>query len=112
MLRWGLGTETQFWRSVPGRGLGLAVWGQPKGLRSSVPWAGVWNAMGEGIQEKVWACRRARLDCWGEREEVGQTTIGISFPGLLQTLRGQGTSGAGTICWGYRKQGAFCAGYG
>ena len=26
--------------SVPGRGLGLAVWGQPKGLRSSAPQVG------------------------------------------------------------------------
>ena len=28
--------------SVPRRGLGLAMWGQPKGLGSGVPWAGEW----------------------------------------------------------------------
>ena len=37
-------------RSVPGRGLGLAVWGQPKGLRSTVPQAGEWCAMGWGVE--------------------------------------------------------------
>ena len=38
----------RLWRLVLGRGLGLAVWGQPKGLRSSVPQAGEWCAMGWG----------------------------------------------------------------
>ena len=37
-------------RSVPGRGLGLALWGQPKGLRSIVPWAGQWCATGLGVE--------------------------------------------------------------
>ena len=36
----------RLWRSVPGKGLGLAVWGQPKGLRSSAPQAGEWYTMG------------------------------------------------------------------
>ena len=37
-------------RSVLGRGLGLAVWEQPKGLRSDVPWTGKWCAMGWEVE--------------------------------------------------------------
>ena len=37
-------------RSVPGRGLRLAVWGQTEGLRSSVPQAGEWCATGWGVK--------------------------------------------------------------
>ena len=37
-------------RSVPGRGLGLAVWRQPKGLRSSAPWVGELYSMGWGVE--------------------------------------------------------------
>ena len=36
--------------SVPGRGLGLAVWGQPKGLRSTMPQAGEQCAMGWAVE--------------------------------------------------------------
>ena len=49
----GMGTETWVQRSVPGRGLGLDVWGQPKRLRSTVPWQGVAHHsrgnLGEGL---------------------------------------------------------------
>ena len=50
MLRWGLGTETQVLEVSSGERTRLAVWGQPERLRSSVPWAGEWNAMAEGTQ--------------------------------------------------------------
>ena len=42
----------RLWRSFPGSGLGLVVWGQPEKLRSSVPWAGEGKAMSEGTQER------------------------------------------------------------
>ena len=61
---WALRLRLQ--RSVPGRGQGLAVWGQPEGLRSSAPWvrqwylqAGQWNAMAGGPTGE------ARRHCWG-----------------------------------------------
>ena len=38
----------------------MAVWGQPEGLKSSVPWAGEWKAKAEGTQEEVWATGEAR----------------------------------------------------
>ena len=41
---WALRLRLQ--RSLLGRGLGLAVWRQPKDLGSSVPWAGELNTMG------------------------------------------------------------------
>ena len=46
-----LGTETQALEITSRRGLGLAVWRQPEGLRSSVPWAGEWNTTAEATQE-------------------------------------------------------------
>ena len=49
---WG---ETQAPTSVPGRGLGLAVWRQSEGLGSGVPRDGERNATAEGTQEEVWA---------------------------------------------------------
>ena len=67
-----LGAETQVRRSVPGRGLGLAVWGEPEGLRSGVSLAGEWcstgwewSAMAEGTQERVWASRRSKVPLLG-----------------------------------------------
>ena len=51
MLGWGLGVRPRLWRSVPGRGLGLAVWRQPEELRSSVPWAGELNTMGWEVED-------------------------------------------------------------
>ena len=46
----GWALRLRFWRSVPGRGLGLIAWGQPEGLRSSVSWVGEWCAMGWGVE--------------------------------------------------------------
>ena len=50
----------------------MAVWGQPKGLRSTVPQArenvllaGEWKAMAAGTWEKVWACRRIKAPLLG-----------------------------------------------
>ena len=74
--------ELRLQRSVLGRGLGLAVWRQPEGLRSNVPSAGEWNSTAEGSREEVWACRRSKPPLLervrtGRREK--QTTIGISL---------------------------------
>ena len=40
-------------RSVPGRGLELAVWRQPEGLGSSLPRAGEWGTTAERTQEEA-----------------------------------------------------------
>ena len=60
----------RIWRSVPGKGLGLAVWRQPEEvvcqrLRSGMPWAGECNATAEGTWEEVWAHRRSKAPLLG-----------------------------------------------
>ena len=53
----GWALRLRLWRSVPGRGLGLAVCRQPKGLRSSVPWVGSsmpWAEEGDAKAEGTW----------------------------------------------------------
>ena len=55
---WALRLRLQ--RSVLGRGLGLAVWRQPEGLGSRVPWAGEKNAIAKGTQEEAWAYRTSK----------------------------------------------------
>ena len=57
-------------RSVPGRGLGLVIWRQPKGLRSSVPqmgeqYTGERYARAEGTWEKVQTHRRGKMPLLG-----------------------------------------------
>ena len=47
-------------RSVLGRGLGLAVWKEPEGLGSSVPWA-MEQSTTEGTWEEVWTCKRSKV---------------------------------------------------
>ena len=66
--------------------MGLAVWGQPEGLRSSVPWAGEqcamtgeWNAMAERTWEEVWAFKRSKEPLLWRAREGGWTAIGISL---------------------------------
>ena len=51
-------------------------------------WAGEWNAMAEGTQEKVWAHRRSKVQLLGRVR--GQTTIGISQAMCMWALRRQG----------------------
>jgi len=46
----GWALRLRLWRSVPGRGLGLVVWRQTKGLRSRVPLAGEWYTKGWGAE--------------------------------------------------------------
>ena len=46
----GLMLRLRIQRSVPGRGLGLVVWRQPKGLRIRAPQAGEQYAMGWGVE--------------------------------------------------------------
>ena len=43
----------RLWRSVLGRGLGLAVGRQPEGLGSSATWAGEWSTTAKGVWEEV-----------------------------------------------------------
>ena len=50
MLKWELGAETRLQRSDLGRGLGLALWRQSKGLRSSAPRVGEQCTMGWGVE--------------------------------------------------------------
>ena len=55
MLGQGLDADIRLQRSVPGIGLGLVVWRQPKGLRSNAPqegWEGECHSrgnLGEGL---------------------------------------------------------------
>ena len=85
--------------SVMGRGLGLAVWRQPEGPGSRAP------QLREHACEEFWACKKIIVPLLGRVRGRGQTTIGISFPAHVQTLRGQSTSGErywwlGTSCVG------------
>ena len=57
-------------RSVLGRGLGLAMWRQPEGLGSSVPWAGKQGTINKGTWEEVWSHRRSKAPLLG-RVRVG-----------------------------------------
>ena len=51
-------------RSVPGRGLGLAVWKEPEGARG-------WSTTAKGVQEEAWAHQRSKVSLLGsEREGV------------------------------------------
>ena len=59
----GLGTETQAPEVSPGRGLRLAVWRQPVGLESGVPWAGELNTTAEGTQGKSGPAGETRHHC-------------------------------------------------
>ena len=102
-------------RSVPGRGLGLAVWRQPERLWSGMPQAGEWNATAEGTQEEVWACRRNKVPLLG-RARGGGVDSHRNLPEHAQAFRGQGTSGSGygwqeASCSGYRRLGASCVDY-
>ena len=56
-------------RSVPGKGLGLAVWGQPKGLRTGMLRLREWNAMAEGTLE-VWG-RKSKMPLSERARAVG-----------------------------------------
>ena len=62
----------RLWRSVLGRGLGLALWKQPEGLGSGVPRAA-------GTWEEVWACRRSKATV-GEGESRRDGRPGNIFP--------------------------------
>ena len=63
---WALRLRLQ--RSVPGRGLGLAVWRQPEGLGSSVPWTREQNAISKGTQEESGPVEEVRCHCWEGRD--------------------------------------------
>ena len=94
---WALRLRLQ--RSVLGRGLGLALWGQPEGLRSSThrerrgtPWQGEPRRRSRPAGE-------ARCHFGGGQEDEGQTATGNSLHQSvhrhLWALRGWGSSGAG-----------------
>ena len=79
LRHWDKGWAVRFrlWRSVLGRGLGLAVWRQPEGL--------VCHGLGSRVPQSRDDERRpgpteeVRGHCWGRQEEEGWTAIGISF---------------------------------
>ena len=108
---WGLRLRLQ--RSLPGRGLGLAVWRQPEGSKE-------WYAMGWGVEGHSWENLGGGL---GPQEKQGTTvgegkgrrwaTIGISSHADIHTLRGRGASGTGYWWWcatslGHRRQYIWC----
>ena len=45
-----MGAETWALEVGPRRGVGIAIWGQPKGLRRTVPWVGEWWTLGGGVE--------------------------------------------------------------
>ena len=59
-------------RSIPERGLGLAVWGQPKGLGGSMPHAWEQNATDEETQVEVLAHRRSKALLLGGKRRRGR----------------------------------------
>ena len=63
---WGWALRLRFWRSVLGKGLGLAVWRQPEGLGSGATWAGEQKTTAEGTWEEVWAHRRSKVPLLGK----------------------------------------------
>ena len=66
MLRWGLGIETQAPEVSSGRELGLAVWGQHEGLRTSLSQMGEWCAMSWGVE-----CHCiGKLDLWEKQGTI------------------------------------------
>ena len=57
----GWALRLRFQRSVLRRGLCVAVWGQPEGLRNSAPQAGEPSTSAERTKEEVQTCRRSRV---------------------------------------------------
>lgn len=85
-------------RSVPGKGLGLAVWGLPEGLRNRAPRAGEQCATGWGVDrhgrgnpgESLVLQRKqgAIVGEGGRRRRRGRAAIGISLRMRWRALRG------------------------
>ena len=67
----GRALRLRLWQSVPRRGLGLAVWRQPAGLGSSVPWVREWDTTAKGTWEEVWAHRRSKVPLLGRARGEG-----------------------------------------
>ena len=65
-------------RSIPGRGLGLAMWRQPEGLESTAPRAGDRNTIAQGGTGGGLGMPEKQGTIWGERCGGG-TIIGTSF---------------------------------
>lgn len=85
-------------RSVPGRGLGLAVWEQPERLRSSVSGAGEQCDTGWGVElhgrgnpgGDLGPQKQGTIVGEGER---GEEDSHRNLPAHILALRGLGTSG-------------------
>ena len=84
--------------SIPGRRLCLAVWRQPKGLRSTVPWAGdselqtgEWNTTAEGTTEEAWDSRRSKAPFLGRTRGISLCTHRFSegVAPLVQAMGGK-----------------------
>ena len=72
----------------------MAVWGQPEGLRSGIPWTGEQNTTDEGTQEEVWAHRRSKVPLLG-RARGGGVDHHRNLPAHTWALKRVGASGAG-----------------
>ena len=93
---WALRTlRLRLWRSVKGRGLGLAVCGDSPRDSGAVNHIGQQSTRAKGTREEAWSWRRSKVPLLGKGEEEWQTTIGIAFPAHAWTLRGWGASGTG-----------------
>ena len=96
----------RFWRSVPERGLGVAVWRLPVGLGNSTPWTHKWSAKDEGGKEEAWAHSKSKVPFWGMVRGRGGDHHQTIFLAHVWPLRQWGTS-----CTGYAWWAPSCAGY-
>ena len=101
MLRRGLGAESQVPRSVPGRGLELAVWKQSEELGSSAQSDGKQSATARGTWGEVEPVEESRSHCWGGRDKKWMAT------GLL---KGGVTSSEAPVAWAMDNR-PLCVGY-
>ena len=76
----------RLWRSVLGRRLGLAMWRQPEGLRSDVPWLRSGLPRVKGNWEEAWAHRRRKSPLLGRAKEEGSIAVRIYSSVNMQVL--------------------------
>ena len=63
-----------------------------QGLRSRVPQL-------RETGRRTWPAEKARHNCWRGQEEEGWTTVGTSFSGHTQTLKGGAMVNEATFAW-------------
>jgi len=99
MLGRRLGAETQAPEVSPGERAGVAVWGQPEGLRCAVPRAGEWDATPEGTREEVWAHRRGKAPLMGRGEEKGRRHRKLPVHAHVGTPLAQALGSKEALAW-------------